>query len=400
MKIRLFNQDEGYYIPSFMYINISEHIDMQEFEENSSEIKGTFIHEYCHYLQDISTTYGYNKFICVFQDLLYGLFPNQYEQQNKELQWNKDFLSLHTGTEKLNEIIICINSVQIINNPLCEEIESEMNSQCVIVGYNGCKEFEFGNHCIIEGMAYLVEKQLYDVREPDNEFPYRICKMICEKEYNEFAQNEIHIIALCELALLESYSAVFFIKALRLMKENHFLPRNVEELEEFISNHFSICFRGNRNNIVSLLDDAYPEVITGFSEIKEWIITRFELGAICREKSKCFIALALSNKELRFNCWQQIMDGFGGPNIVVGCGELLQGAYLNDKEIDIRYMLAPMAIYMALHENKPICPLINICKQDKDANTLKKCKENFYEKKDEEYLCPVALFCKIYNIER
>ena len=64
MKIRLFNQDEGYYIPSFMYINISEHIDMQEFEENSSEIKGTFIHEYCHYLQDISTTYGYNKFIC------------------------------------------------------------------------------------------------------------------------------------------------------------------------------------------------------------------------------------------------------------------------------------------------------------------------------------------------
>ena len=174
MKIRFFNQDEGYYIPSFMYINISEHIDMQEFEENSSEIKGTFIHEYCHYLQDISTTYGYNKFICVFQDLLYGLFPNQYEQQKKELQWNKDFLSLHTGTEKLNEIIICINSVQIINNPLCEEIESEMNSQCVIVGYNGCKEFEFGNHCIIEGMAYLVEKQLYDVREPDNEFPFNM----------------------------------------------------------------------------------------------------------------------------------------------------------------------------------------------------------------------------------
>ena len=43
---------------SFFYIYTKDYIDFQNFEDNPPEVKGTFIHEYCHYLQDVSTTFA------------------------------------------------------------------------------------------------------------------------------------------------------------------------------------------------------------------------------------------------------------------------------------------------------------------------------------------------------
>ena len=40
---------------AFALIEIEDIIDFQNFENNHDELKGTFIHEYCHYLQDVST---------------------------------------------------------------------------------------------------------------------------------------------------------------------------------------------------------------------------------------------------------------------------------------------------------------------------------------------------------
>lgn len=115
--------------------------------------------------------------------------------------------------------------------------------------------------------------------------------------------------ALCELALLEMAGGVFFVKALRLMKEKQFIPCNVQDIEKFINNNFSIGFRAKRDTIEMLLENLYPNAVTDFYPIKIWILSRFEIGNIFREKCKCFISAALSREDLgvRFALWQQII---------------------------------------------------------------------------------------------
>ena len=147
-------------------------------------------------------------------------------------------------------------------------------------------------------MAYLLEKRLYNIRKRENEFPYNVCEEICKREYTAFAENEVWIMALCELSLLELNGGVFFISVLRMMKEKRFIPTTIRDIESFVDQYFEIGFRGDKNVVESLLSEVYLKCNVDFSQIKKWIITRFELGCECREISKCFITMALCNNDI------------------------------------------------------------------------------------------------------
>lgn len=392
----LFDDLLGYYLPSFLYIYTEECIDFQNFEDNPIETKGTFMHEYCHYLQDVSTTYGYNNFIYILQELMQKTSPKDiYDAQI--LRNNRMCCSLCNGDRNVEDIIFTINSI---------EIEKEEDLDYVVIKYNGCKEFQFGNFCVSESMAYLVERRLYSTRERIDEFPYNVCEKICEHEYPKLLENKIWVMALCELALLEMTGGVFFIKAIRLMKENNFVPNNVLDIEQFIDRYFQIGFRGKRDVIESLLKNIYPKTEIDFKPIIIWILSRFEISCVYREKCKCFISAALSEENIgfRFGFWQQIIDRFGAPNVVNGKGDLVQGAYWNGSQIDLDYILAPMAIYQLLDYEgsyeKKACPLWKICYHFTENSCYSElCKSNPREKTKEIPLCPIGVFWRIYDIE-
>lgn len=395
--LKLFDSTLGYYLPSFLYIYTEEHIDFENFEANPSETKGTFMHEYCHYLQDISTTYGYHNFVYILQEMIQKIFPGD-ENNGQILNDNRNIYGLCNGDKNVDDIIFYINSIKI-------EKGDEL-FEYVIVRYNGCKEFQFGNSCIAESMAYLVERRLYKTKERFDEFPYNICEKICEKEYPEFSENKIWIMALCELSLLEMAGGVFFIRTLRFMKEKKFMPCNVADIENFINEHFNIGFRGKRGVLESLLENIYPKTMLNFKSIQIWILSRFEKGCYYREKCKCFISKVLSERDsgYRFGFWQQILDEFGAPNVVDGNGEVVQGAYWNGEQINLGYMLAPMAIYQLLNHcgqyEKKACPLSKICCQAIEYSGYSEvCESDPREKTKEDLLCPIGLFWRIYGIE-
>lgn len=122
-------------------------------------------------------------------------------------------------------------------------------------------------------------------------------------------------------------------------------------------------FRGKREVLESLLENIYPKTMFNFKSIQRWILSRFEIGYYYRKKCKCFISKVLSERDSgdRFGFWQQILDGFGGPNIVDGNGEIVQGAYWNGEQINLEYILAPLAINQLLNQcgqyEKKTCPL-------------------------------------------
>ena len=404
---RLFNNTSGYYLPAFLCIQLNDKIDTQNFENHTDEVKGTFIHEYCHFLQDVSTTYGYSNFICFIQEFLYKIRREKVESDKKILEYNRDFHNLHYGDNEIEDDMFLISKVEVVEDEICKELYPQDTVEKVMVKYNLSKEFQFGNCCIMESMAYLVEKRLYKVRRRENEFPYNVCEEICKHEYAAFARNEIWIMALCELALLELDSGVFFIKALRLMKEKKFIPATVNDIQVFIDKNFTIGFRGKKDKIELLLSEVYPDCGLDFSKIKEWIVKRFEIGCDYREISKCFISLSLCSEDagVRFGIWNTLMRDFGCPVLIDSDGNRIEGAYLGQEEIDISFMLAPMAIDKLLDRNGlhiiEECPLIPLCLSAGDSLYSDTCRKDLTKDiNNRELLCVVKWFWKMYQLDR
>lgn len=163
---RLFDNIYGSYLPAFLYIQFNENIDFQNFENHPDEVKGTFMHEYCHFLQDVSTTYGYINFVCYMQEFLYKIRKEKDAEDKEILQHNKDFFNLYEGDRDISDDVFLISKIGIIEEETCKELYPESDVRLVRVKYNLNKEIQFGNICIAESMAYLLEKRLYNILNP------------------------------------------------------------------------------------------------------------------------------------------------------------------------------------------------------------------------------------------
>lgn len=406
---KLFDYESGSYLPAFLYIELDQSIDFQNFENHPDEVKGTFIHEYCHFVQDVSTTYGYSNFVCYMQDFLYKIREDKNSYDKDILVYNRDFNNFYNGDTEIKEDMFFINELEIVKDELVEDLYPRSNIKKVIVKYNRkyeeYKEFQFGSYCIAESMAYLVEKRLYKIQERENEFPYNVCEEICKHEYATFSKNDIWVMALCELSLLELNAGVFFINALRLMKEKEFIPTTVKDIELFIDEYFKIGFRGDRNVIASILSEVYPKCNIDFLPIKKWILTRYELGCEFREISKCFISMSLCSEDIhvRYFLLNTIIEELGCPVLVDAKGNRTEGASLNNKEIDLAYMLAPMAIDKLLdHKGEFIqgpCPLQSLCHSAGNSPYSEECLVDPRKNINVDGLCPVKGFWRMYRLK-
>lgn len=365
------NKILGEYFPAFFCIVVDELIDFQDFESNPKELKATFIHEYCHYLQDVSTTYGFFNFVYYVQELLEKIEKDVSDDVLSVQQENRDVESYYRGDIKATGNIDFINEV-IKEIDEFEEFPLE-KMEHIIVRYNGKQRLYFGNYCVAESMAYLVERLLYDSKERVNEFPYNVCEKVCEVIYPEINMNKVWVLALCELSLLEVHSGKVFYAILYKMKELNFIPNKVADIETFVEKYFSIGFRGRKQDIEYLLSYIYPGNSTEFLNIKKWIVEKYEKACEFREIRKCFISSIFDegNKEIKYNLWQIVMDEFGAPNIINGNGELLDGAYIEGQSIDLGYMMAPLVINQLLDKNgkillKKSCPLLKVCQISKE----------------------------------
>lgn len=398
--VSLFDSKVGVYYPSYMLMKIDSSINFDNFEGNRDEQKGTFIHEYCHFIQDVSTTYGYMTYIYNLQELLLKLNLIEVGEDN-EVQQNRDYYTFFRGYDSIRDSLVVINKISIQEDSDYKAEYGESDWEYVNVTYNGNKEFVFGGSCIAESMAYLSEKRLYGVQVRENEFPYNICQLICEKEYPEIADDMI-VLALCEFALLEQNSGVFFVKLLRKMKRDKFLTKDVRILEKYVSENYTIGFRGRKQRIEDILGCLYPGEISEFKGIREWVISRFELGCELREQSNIFLSLCLFSEDahIRFGCIQTVMNALEFPILIDNQNFFYSGAYKGGKDIEARYLLGPFVLCEMLGEDGRLtekeCPLLEMCssmdgyhgcKYSHDSEILT-CDEN----------CMLKLFCKLYGI--
>ncbi|MCF2611244.1 hypothetical protein I6E75_13545 [Prevotella copri] len=238
-----FSRILGSYMPSFFYMKLGfPFYDNPEtlFRLSNKELS-TFIHEYIHFLQDISSfsllnnAYVYSEYIHSVTNYIYklphGVFsvPLKMPYNLDNVDLNKFINSTCMGDFRTRDSIF-IKRVEFkrIKVPYKNKIVNELSIPFLYL--TDGTELKFGTCAIMESMAYLIERLITKGSVTPPDYPYQTAEYVACWEYEEFAKDKLCLIALCDLALQFNNPGEKFVQTLRDMKSEGYIPQTPEDL--------------------------------------------------------------------------------------------------------------------------------------------------------------------------
>lgn len=408
----------GYYTPAFFHIHVGTNLSFTSFSDKDFSV---FLHEYIHFIQDVTTLYGINN-MYVYSEYIRYAINEAYKSPDKKIDIpitpkdsNEDNVYLNLMINRLTcgdgcdiSIIKQIKQIDIIVEDIDVPKSSLKNIESTVLTIvdNDDKEqlVSFGAIAIMESMAYLMERLLCPsyIKSPD--FPYCIAEKIIEKEYPDFAKDSLNVLALCDVSLLYSNPGKIFIQFIREMKDDNWMPKNPEDIYDNIYSRVNIV---NNTTKISLEDNlkGFLEIvkiqIQGyfndpklFSEINNWInhitITAYNL----RFKDKYFILDVARGGMVRDNkVLKTLIDKtLGTPLISNVSGEctLKSPVIMKGYGVDISYFAAVGQIISLFESAKYKCDLHTICTYYKN-NVDERCIRTPWKHITDVRYCPFAL---------
>lgn len=332
----LFNRTCGIYIPSFF----SMKIDSLSFGENMTDRElSLFIHEYIHFLQNITTLHGLermNSDFCVLMHMINWLRENDEKPISIPLsdtilsdmtRNNQDISKLSWGDfEEIKNYDI----IDIVLDP-CNaiQIDEYRTVESVIIKYrtNDTEEdiCSFGAREIYEGMAYLIEQHITKDFESSPDFPYNTAYKVAEFFYPTLANDYRNILVLCDKALMFSNPALEFVEMIKWIKEIEFIPKSPDELYYFLEQNWKIYdinvkvdYLDNfkrlaedvKSNMHIILNDKY------FNDYHIWIDTIINYAITIRTHMPLFWIDIVDHGYVKHNAvFQSILHSAGSPLI-------------------------------------------------------------------------------------
>lgn len=332
----LFNRTCGIYIPSFF----SMKIDSLSFGENMTDRElSLFIHEYIHFLQNITTLHGLermNSDFCVLMHMINWLRENDEKPISIPLsdtilsdmtRNNQDISKLSWGDfEEIKNYDI----IDIVLDP-CNaiQIDEYRTVESVIIKYrtNDTEEdiCSFGAREIYEGMAYLIEQHITKDFESSPDFPYNTAYKVAEFFYPTLANDYRNILVLCDKALMFSNPGLEFVEMIKWIKEIEFIPKSPDELYYFLEQNWEIYdinvkvdYLDNfkrlaedvKSNMHIILNDKY------FNDYHIWIDTIINYAITIRTHMPLFWIDIVDHGYVKHNAvFQSILHSAGSPLI-------------------------------------------------------------------------------------
>lgn len=414
MTVKLFNKALGLYLPSFFCIELNIPFDFEKLENNNSGQMSTFIHEYIHYIQDVTTTYGYINFYHYMSLIEVGLnkvatskeklvkVPISYENienaEERDLQ-----MSIFAGDSKylsdcFIDSILCEQEdlYELFDNSenrdICRNIELHYHSHGK---YN--EKYNFGSMCIMESMAYLIESHIFPEQIRCNEFPYNTCEAICNNIYPKFGNNKRNIVALCDVSLMTTHPGYTFCLLLWYMNRNEVLPQDDEEIYELAlrylkPNYMKDEFDLWRKDIIKKIDYLYPINDETTGEINKYFNNIIHEAEIIRKNDYGFFTRVMnmeSNKAIEY-IFKNYIKKFTLPVIRDKYSNVYM--YSNEK-LDLTLILASRALYEVFYNPKCEfkCYMYEICKKT-NLLTNNNCLSSPWNMVNNNALCPFAYF--------
>lgn len=405
---RLFN-DFGEYIPGFFKISINKELhDGIDWTEFSEQEKATFVHEYVHFLQDISTTRGISNFNYLAKLLqLYFFKANEYtdritlpidiEKSNVENAYKQsELISFYSGYD--NHIKIHhIDDIKREPDELINDINLDFDDvlYAINIYYNNKPAPHlFGTHCIAESMAYLIERNSFNATERINEFPYNICELICQQVYPQILKNKNILVAICELSLMHYHSGDMFWNLLNHIKNNNLEFEYIDDFELYIKNKTNFLIDIMDKNKLESSDSInflYNPRMPGMEEVNTVILDYITKGNIVRNNNLFFISRIIesTNPEQYF---LNLLNKFTIPILCDSNNQIFS-------EKDLFMMIVPLALLNFFSPTTSTeCILHKYCLEQNNPLIDTTCLKEPWRQCSKDILCPFATYWHFYSL--
>lgn len=416
---KLFNDDFGEYIPGFFLMklnfNLHENFEWEEFKE---EDKATIIHEYIHYLQDISTTHGIANFNFIAQIINLYLYKIATSESNeftvpidlekckvKDAYQQAELMSIYKGEDIHKKIHHVTKISREIEDIYADEFKLDKDSKNNVYNINiyfNDEEmpYRFGSKYVLESMAYLIENYMHPTQVRKNEFPYNACEMVCEYLYPEIASKVDCIVAMCDLALMHYHSGDFFYELVLNMKLNKILPKNAFDVYEYTIQRIPHLFEDyikSYEEMLNNVDILFPLKMEQSKKTNIFLKNILKKAQQYRFSKPNFIAKLLELKNMnnkKDEYFLKLMNIFEIPMIIDKNNEI----YGSNK--DNSCMVVPIALEELFTKGNSFeCYLYNFCKVRKNELLCENCLDSPWEQAKKKKLCPLGLYWYHYSME-
>lgn len=383
-------------MPSMFHLHVHTTEDIEHWETWDDETLCTFLHEYIHFLQDISTVSGlYN--IYVVGERLADHVNTIYAMSDNVV---KTPIQIRQGKNNVSNNVLVSDAVEgdyDLNG--ADEDDLKVTGKAVVINYNwdlngeiidmhdvripyfGGGDFLLGNFHITESMAYLGELIMYGsmpgVVATSPNFPYDVVRQLAHFYSEQLESNLPLLFCLCDLSLTFSHSGYALINFFELY-EKRGCPADWRQFVFDLIGHTQgrtpnglVSYEQGLNQIKQMaIDELDIKFNNGsYNDIRRWYYNVINRAVDMRLKYPLFIYDFLTGGELKHNkLFKQLLAGLGTPLMT---NDYYQSSFTENvtgcplKKRRAEYLIAAGSITYALGYAEFPCDLRRICKADK-----------------------------------
>lgn len=407
-KLKFLRKDYGEYVIGFFVIGLNmqlyEGITLNEFTKDEF---ATFVHEYIHFLQNITTTYGVtyfndnSKIIQLFVSESYKYekqipYPIDLEKCDVEDAYEevelRSFYYGDCGHKKIHHV----NEVKKEKDEIINLIVLNEDLESINIYYDD-KEYPyvFGAACIQESMAYLIESEKFNGIKRNNELPYNACELVCEKLCPNLKYRKDIIVALAELSLMHCHSGMMFVELIKHIQTEGIEFKNTNEVVKYFKKfiphlfeNYKIAYQETKETVEFL----YPSV-TPFVNVNNWLHEELIKGFSFRNEFDNLISRIMDFTPRGSRMYfADLVKIFRMPAL----SDIDNKIYSSD--YDLSLALVPIAIFNEYMGEEKQCYLYDYCKESKVSVFCNNCKSAPWQQSLQERLCPFAIFWNYYSL--
>lgn len=434
MKYIQHSSNLGEYMPAFfqMFLEVDSRIDLNTCSDKDFAL---FFHEYIHFLQDLTTTYGLTQcFYCgeYIQTAINDIYqqgkgeiivPVRYNDPSHHVKVADIIMDITMGDCKSYSDKFNVNNISL--NTLDDLPIACPNINYINVVDVESKEgdlFSFGAYAIKESIAYILERLITKEYESSQEFPYCSAEKIVEYIFPEFGKSILNVLALCDISLMFSNPAEIFYSTLMQLKSKGYIPKKPHDLYAQLRNakignnenitdpfsYYKMVAEETRTKLKSYFyTDKQPELHRAYHE---WIDRLFDFSINMRTNESTYLLDLYYDGYIRTNnTFQRVVSNLGTPLIRNKRQDYfcIKPEGINGWTNEV--MKSVSQIYELLRYAKLQCGLypwcINSDNEQKDSPefepinpTVEICLNKPWERCNGDNLCPFAMLWKNWNL--
>jgi hypothetical protein len=276
------------------------------------------------------------------------------------------------------------------------------------VGTRARKKFVFGALCIMESMAYIIERQCYPTAPASPDLPYAAAEKLAAFVYPDFAHDTLNVLALCDISLQDINPGPFFYETLLKIKQRKVKFNAPEEVYAFaIANHPPFNFNGATNLDALFLQNgqlAADQLRKYFNDahfdpIKDWLETLINTGVQYRVRNKTFpLDIARGGSIAKNLPFTHFINTIGSPLVTNDLNETTLHNPRSTASLNYSLVWALDQIHMVFWGVQKNCEMIELCKQSK-INVDHRCSDSPWERANDRLPnCPFALMWRHWKL--